>query len=67
MKNNEVLWIVLGAFLAGFVSTSAVNSIVHRNYYEITKTNIGEFILKEGKVYGIYEIQRNVNGDMVVK
>ena len=67
MNNNEVLWLVLAAFLAGFIATSAINSVMHRNYYEVTKTNIGEFILRDGKVYGIYEIQRNTNGDMVVK
>ena len=66
MKTNIVA-IVLIAFFAGCFVAVSVNSVLHRGYYEVTKTNIGEFILRDGKVYGIYEIQRNTNGDMVVK
>ena len=66
MKTNIVA-IVLVAFCVGcFVALSGFTAL-HRGYYQVTKTNIGEFILRDGKVYGIYEIQRNTNGDMVVK
>lgn len=66
MKTNIVA-IVLIAFCVGCFVALSVSSVLHRGYYEVTKTNIGEFILRDSKVYGIYEIQRNTNGDMVVK
>ena len=66
MRTNIVA-IVLIAFCAGCFVALSVFTVLHSGYYKVTKTNIGEFILRDGKVYGIYEIQRNTSGDMVVK
>lgn len=66
MKANLVAMLLI-AFCAGCFVAVSVSSVLHRGYYEVTKTNIGEFILRDNKVYGIYEISRNQSGDMVVK
>ena len=66
MKANLAAMVLI-AFCAGCFVAVSVSSVLHRGYYEVTKTNIGEFILRDNKVYGIYEISRNQSGDMVVK
>ena len=62
---NDLIYIALGAFLIGVIASTLTIYATHRHYYEITKTNIGEFILKDGKIFSVYEMQRNINGDMV--
>ena len=44
-----------------------IDELVHRNDETVIKTKIGEFMIRDQKVYGIYEIQRNAQGDMVVR
>lgn len=51
----------------GFALSSLVDYALNRHKQEIIKTNIGEFIIRDSKVYGVYEIQRNAQGDMVVR
>jgi cobyric acid synthase len=35
--------------------------------YTITKTTIGEFIIHDGRIYSVYEMERNIRGEMVAK
>jgi len=68
MKDEHVIYLV-GAvgFLLGIVLTVIASSMSHKNYHEVIKTSIGDIILKEGKVYTVYEMQRTANGDMVAR
>ena len=53
--------------LLGIVLTVIVSTLSHKNYHEVIKTSIGEIILKDGKLYTVYEMQRTANGDMVAR
>jgi hypothetical protein len=64
---DELLWIAVGAFLIGAVASTLTIYATHRHYHEIIKTNIGEFMLRDGKLYGVYELTRDVQGNMVSK
>jgi hypothetical protein len=64
---DELLWIAVGAFLIGAIASTLTIYATHRHYHEIIKTNIGEFMLRDGKVYGVYEMTRDVQGNMVAK
>ena len=64
---DELLYIAIGAFLIGAVASTLTIYATHRHHYEIIKTNIGEFMLRDGKVYGVYEMTRDVQGNMVSK
>lgn len=63
MKYDNAL--LLAALAIGILIGSGIHAFTHRNHHEIVKTNIGEFILKDGKIFTVYEMQRNINGDMV--
>jgi hypothetical protein len=52
---------VLGAVLVGFWVNYS-----HTNYKEVVKTNIGEFIISEGKIFTVYEMERSAKGDIQV-
>ena len=65
IKEENITWILVLVFLIGFLTDEAMIFITHRHYHEVIKTNIGEFILKDGKIFTVYEMQRNINGDMV--
>lgn len=67
MKDSVILWTIAASFVAGTLLGFTVTACLHRNYHEIIKTSIGEIILKNGKVYTVYEMQRTANGDMVAK
>jgi len=58
--------VVVGVLL-GIVLTVIVSTLSHKNYHEVIKTSIGEIILKDGKLYTVYEMQRTANGDMVAR
>lgn len=58
-----LIWIILASALVGVQITIAYS----QDKYSITKTNIGEFILRNGKVYGVYELSRDAHGDLVVR
>ena len=64
---DELLWIAFGAFLIGAIASTLTIYATHRHYYEITKTTIGEFIIHDGKIYSVYEMERNVRGEMVTR
>jgi hypothetical protein len=64
---DELLYIAIGAVLIGAVASTLTIYATHRHYHEIIKTNIGEFMLRDGKVYGVYEMTRDVQGNMVAK
>jgi carbon starvation protein CstA len=64
---DELLWIAVGAFLIGAIASTLTIYATHRHYHEIIKTNIGEFMLRDNKVYGVYEMTRDVQGNMVSK
>ena len=70
MINSEQMQVVLVALagvIFGVVITSSINTVMHKNHHEIIKTSIGEIILRDGKVYTVYEMQRTANGDMVAR
>jgi hypothetical protein len=64
---DELLYIAIGAFLIGAVASTLTIYATHRHYHEIIKTNIGEFMLRDGRIYSVYEMERNVRGEMVAK
>ena len=64
---DELLWIAVGAFLIGAIASTLTIYATHRQYQNIIKTNIGEFMLRDNKVYGVYEMTRDVQGNMVSK
>ena len=64
---DELLWIAFGAFSIGVIATTLTIYATHRHYYEITKTTIGEFIIHDGRIYSVYEMERNIRGEMVAK
>jgi hypothetical protein len=61
---DELLYIAIGAFLIGVVASTLTIYATHRQYQNIIKTNIGEFVLKDGKIFTVYEMQRNVAGEL---
>ena len=65
MKYDNAL--LLAAFACGMLMGGGIDALTHRNHHQIVKTNIGEFILKDGKIFTVYEMQRNVAGDMVAR
>ena len=64
---NDLIWFSICSFLAGALLCFLIIAVTHRHHYEVIKTNIGEFILKDGKIFTVYEMQRNVAGDMVAR
>ena len=64
---NDLIYIAIGAFLIGVIASTLTIYATHRHYYEITKTTIGEIIIHDGRIYSVYEMERNVRGEMVAK
>ena len=64
---DEILYIAIGAFLIGAIVSTLTLYATHRHHHEIIKTNIGEFMLRDGKLYGVYEMSRDVQGNMVTR
>jgi hypothetical protein len=58
-------WLVAGLFAVCLIICQATNYVDNKNRHVVIKTNIGEFILREGKLYGVYEMSRDVQGNMV--
>ena len=67
MKDEIFIWVAVAIFLAGTLAGTLTVCALHRHYHEIIKTNIGEFMLRDGKMYGVYELTRDVQGNMVTK
>jgi hypothetical protein len=64
---NDLIWVAICSFLIGALLCFITIAATHRHHHEIIKTNIGEFVLKDGKIFTVYEMQRNVAGDMVAR
>ena len=69
MKDNyeSAGWVLAVIFALCFIIGQATNYVNNRHHHEIIKTNIGEFILRDGKLYGVYELTRDVQGNMVTR
>ena len=67
MKDNFETVMLVISFVVGMCGGLLIDELVHRNDETVIKTKIGEFMIRDQKVYGIYEIQRNAQGDMVVR
>ena len=67
MKDNFENAMKALAFVVGMCGGILIDEFVHRNDETVIKTKIGEFMIRDQKVYGVYEIQRNAQGDMVVR
>ena len=65
MKDSAIIWCLVASFVAGGLVGFVAVATMHRHYHEVIKTNIGEFIIHDGKIFTVYEMQRNINGDMV--
>ena len=66
-EQMQVVLVALAGFILGVVLTLSIYGVTHKNHHEIIKTSIGEIILRDGKVYTVYEMQRTPNGDMVAR
>jgi hypothetical protein len=67
MKDEYLGWVSAGLLLIALVISLVTNYADNRHKQTIIKTNIGEFMLRDGKVYGVYEMTRDVQGNMVSK
>jgi len=67
MNDNFETVVKIVIFVVGMCGGVLIEELVHRNDEAVIKTKIGEFMIRDQKVYGIYEIQRNAQGDMVVR
>ncbi len=61
---NDLIYIAIFAFFLGVIFTLSLDYLTHRHYYEVIKTTIGEFIIHDGKIYSVYEMERNVRGEL---
>jgi len=60
-------WVLAVIFALCFIIGQATNYVDNKHRHTIIKTNIGEFILREGKLYGVYELSRDNQGNMVAR
>ena len=67
MKDEYKGWVVAGIFFIALLSAQVTNYVDNKHKQTIIKTNIGEFILREGKLYGVYELSRDNQGNMVAR
>jgi hypothetical protein len=67
MNKEHKGWVVASLFAVCLIIAQATNYVDNKNRHVVIKTNIGEFILREGKLYGVYEMSRDIQGNMVSK
>jgi len=67
MKDEYLGWLSTGLLLIALVISLVTNYVDNKHKQTIIKTNIGEFMLRDGKMYGVYELTRVVQGNMVTK
>jgi hypothetical protein len=67
MKDENFIWVAIAIFVAGILAGTLTVWGLHRHHHEIIKTNIGEFMLRDGKLYGVYELTRDTQGNMVTR
>jgi hypothetical protein len=64
---NDLIWVAICSFFIGALLCFLIIAATHRHHYEVIKTTIGEFIIHDGKIYSVYEMERNVRGEMVTR
>jgi hypothetical protein len=64
---NDLIWVAICSFFIGALVGFIAVATMHRHYHEVIKTSIGEFIIHDGKIYSVYEMERNVRGEMVTR
>ncbi len=64
---NDLIWVAICSFFIGALVGFITVATMHRHYHEVIKTSIGEFIIHDGKIYSVYEMERNVRGEMVTR
>ena len=62
---NDLIWVAICSFFIGALLCFITIAATHRHYHEVIKTSIGEFIIHDGKIYSVYEMERNIKGEMV--
>ena len=67
MKDSAIIWCLVASFVAGGLVGFITVATMHRHYHEVIKTSIGEFIIHDGKIYSVYEMERNIKGEMVTR
>lgn len=67
MNKENAGWIIATLFFLVLIISQATNYMENKHRHTIIKTNIGEFILRDGKLYGVYELSRDLQGNMVAK
>ena len=64
---KDLIWVAICSFAIGALLCFITIAATHRHHYEIIKTNIGEFVLRDSKLYGVYELSRDNQGNMVAR
>ena len=64
---NDLIWVAICSLFIGALLCFITIAATHRHHYEIIKTNIGEFMLRDSKLYGVYELSRDNQGNMVAR
>jgi hypothetical protein len=64
---NDLIWVAICSLFIGALLCFITIATMHRHYHEVIKTSIGEFIIHDGKIYSVYEMERNVRGEMVAR
>jgi hypothetical protein len=67
MKDEYKGWTVAGLLLIALLIAQVTNYVDNKHKQTIIKTNIGEFMLRDGKMYGVYELSRDNQGNMVAR
>jgi hypothetical protein len=62
----DMIYVAIASFCLGVILTWSIDSAFHRHYYEVIKVTTGEFIIHDGKMYAVYEMERNVKGELQV-
>ena len=67
MKDEYIGWLAAGFLFVALLIVQVTNYVDNKHKQTIIKTNIGEFMLRDGKLYGVYELTRDVQGNMVTR
>jgi uncharacterized membrane protein len=67
MKDEYKGWAVAVLLLIALLIAQVTNYVDNKHKQTIIKTNIGEFMLRDGKMYGVYELSRDNQGNMVAR
>jgi hypothetical protein len=67
MKYENAGWVVAALCFIALLIAQVTDYYDNKHRHTIIKTNIGEFILRDGKLYGVYELSRDNQGNMVAR